>query len=162
VLCFSYTQLPGRRRLKGRSNWSTYPLIDVHIRQRPSAISTLREETLVDYPRVAIRELLINAIMHRSYASNAPTRLLWFADHIEISNPGGLYGAVTPKTFPATVDYRNPVIAEAIRVLGYTNRFGQGVYRARRALELNGNPPPSFRFDPHGVAVRIERRNIEG
>lgn len=133
-------------------------LIDVHIRQHPIAVSTLREEMVFDYPRIAVRELLINAVMHRNYASNAPIRLLWFDDHIEISNPGGLYGVVTQETFPAAVDYRNPVIAEAIRVLGYTNRFGQGVYRARKALELNGNPSPVFRFDPHGVAVRIERR----
>lgn len=131
-------------------------LIDVNLRQHPTPVSTLREEMRVDYPRVAVRELLLNAVMHRNYQSNAPVRLLWFADHIEISNPGGLYGESSPENFPYAVDYRNPVIAEAIRVLGYTNRFGQGVIRARKALELNGNPPPMFTFDPHWVSVRIE------
>ncbi|MBE2238460.1 MAG: hypothetical protein IAE81_11770, partial [Caldilineaceae bacterium] len=60
------------------------------------------------------------------------------------------------------VGYRNPVIAEAIRVLGYTNRFGQGVLRARQALAINGNPPAAFTFDPHWFAVRIDARIANG
>jgi ATP-dependent DNA helicase RecG len=137
-------------------------LIDVNLRQYPVPVSTLRETTVSDYPKVAVRELLINAIMHRTYQSNAPVRFYWFADHIEINNPGGLYGEASPENFPYAVGYRNPVIAEAIRVLGYTNRFGQGVLRARKALELNGNPPAHFTFDPLWFAVRIAARSTNG
>ena len=45
--------------------------------------------------------------------------------------------------------YRNPIIAEAMHVLGYVNRFGRGVARARRALEENGSSEPRFQFEPH-------------
>ena len=45
------------------------------------------------------------------------------------------------------------MIAEAMRVLGYANRFGMGVARARKALELNHNPPAEFAFDPGAVDV---------
>ena len=137
-------------------------LIDVNLRQYPVAVSALREEIVGDYPKVAVRELLINAIMHRNYQSNAPVRLYWFPDHIDISNPGGLYGEASPENFPYAVGYRNPVIAEAIRVLGYTNRFGQGVLRAQKALDINQNPPAMFTFDPHYFAVRIEARTANG
>ncbi len=137
-------------------------LLDVNLRQRPVMVSALREETIADYPRVAVRELLVNAVMHRNYQSNAPVRLLWFADHIRITNPGGLYGEASPENFPHAVDYRNPVVAEAIRVLGFTNRFGQGVLRAQKALELNHNPAPAFTFDAHGVSVRIDARSVNG
>jgi ATP-dependent DNA helicase RecG len=137
-------------------------LMDVNLRQYPVPVSTLREETVSDYPKVAVRELLINAVMHRTYQSNAPVRFYWFADHIEINNPGGLYGEASPENFPYAVGYRNPVIAEAIRVLGYTNRFGQGVLRARKALEINRNPPARFTFDPLWFAVRIEARAANG
>jgi predicted HTH transcriptional regulator len=66
---------------------------------------------------------------------------------------------VSPENFPNAVDYRNPVIAEVMRVMvGYTNRFGQGVVRAQRALEINGNPPARFTFNPHGITVRIDHR----
>ncbi len=134
-------------------------LIDVSLRQYPVPVSALREEIVGDYPKVAVRELVINAVMHRSYQSNAPVRLYWFADHIEISNPGGLYGEASPENFPYAVGYRNPVIAEAIRVLGYTNRFGQGVLRAQKALEINRNPPARFIFDPHYFSVQIDARS---
>lgn len=137
-------------------------LIDVNLRQYPVPVSALREEIVGDYPKVAARELLINAIMHRNYQSNAPVRFYWFADHIEITNPGGLYGDASPENFPYAVDYRNPIIAEAIRVLGYTNRFGQGVLRTRKALEINRNPPARFTFDPHWFSVYMEARAVNG
>jgi ATP-dependent DNA helicase RecG len=133
-------------------------LLDVNLRQHPVAVTTLREEIVTDYPRVAIRELLLNAVMHRNYQANAPIRFYWFCDHIRIDNPGGLYGEVSPENFPDAVDYRNPIIAEATRVLGYTNRFGQGIARTVKALELNGNPPPEFSFDPHWFIVRIRAK----
>ena len=66
----------------------------------PVAESVLRERTETDYPPVAIRELLLNAIMHRSYESNAPVRFYWYDDRIEIQNPGGLYGMASPENFP--------------------------------------------------------------
>ena len=67
---------------------------------RPVAESAFRERTEADYPPVALRELLLNAIMHRSYESNAPVRLNWFDDRIEVQNPGGLYGMASPENFP--------------------------------------------------------------
>ncbi len=130
-------------------------LIDVNLRQHPVAVSTLREEMVYDFPRLAIRELLLNAVIHRNYQSNGPIRFYWFADHIRIDNPGGLYGEVSPENFPHAVDYRNPIIAEATRVLGYTNRFGQGIARTLKSLELNGNPPPEFTFGAHLFSVII-------
>lgn len=120
-------------------------LIDVNIRSRPVFISGLREETRHDYPRLAVRELLLNAVMHRNYQSNTPIRFYWFTDRIEISNPGGLYGEAATGIFPERNDYRNPVIAEAMRALGYVNRYGQGVMRAQKALRENGNPPADIR-----------------
>ncbi len=58
---------------------------------------------------------------HRSYEStNAPIRITWFNDRIEIQNPGGPFGQVTKQNFgkPGVVDYRNPHLAEAMKVLG--------------------------------------------
>ena len=80
---------------------------------RPVPVSALREKQITPYPRWAIRELLMNAVMHRDYQSNAPIRFYWFADRIEIQNPGGLYGAAAD--FPHQNDYRNPKIAEAMK-----------------------------------------------
>lgn len=111
-----------------------------------------------DYPRVALRELLLNAVIHRNYQSAAPIRFYCFPDHLTIDNPGGLYGDVTAETFPRATGYRNPILAEATRVLGYTNRFGQGIARATKALELNGNPPAEFVFDQVSFRVTLHAR----
>lgn len=110
----------------------------------PVPDSPLRERMEADYPPVAIRELLWNAIMHRSYQSNAPVRFYWYDDRIEIQNPGGLYGMASPENFPRQTDYRNPIVAEAMATLGYVNAYGRGVIRAQDALRRNGNPPPDF------------------
>ena len=124
-------------------------------RSYPVAESPLRERSETDYPPVAIRELLLNAIMHRSYESNSPVHFYWYDDRIEIQNPGGLYGMASRENFPRQTDYRNPVIAEAMATLGYVNAFGRGVIRAQEALRRNGNPAATFSFEPSHVLATI-------
>ncbi|MBN1673418.1 MAG: putative DNA binding domain-containing protein [Kiritimatiellae bacterium] len=124
----------------------------------PVADSALRERTETDYPSIAIRELLWNAVMHRSYESNAPVRFYWYDDRIDIQNPGGLYGMASPENFPKQTDYRNPVIAEAMATLGYVNAFGRGVIRAQDSLQKNGNPRAEFTFEMSHVLATIRRK----
>ena len=133
-------------------------LVDVNIRQKPTYVSTLQEMMIADYPKTAVRELLLNAVMHRNYQSNTPIRFYWYADHIAIDNPGGLYGEAATGVFPERNDYRNPIIAEAMRALGYVNRYGQGVLRAQKALQDNGNPPADIKSDKDWFSVCISAR----
>jgi len=103
-----------------------------------------REERRSNYPIAALQQLVRNAVMHRTYeATNAPVRVYWYDDRIEITSPGGPFGTVTVENFgaPGVADYRNPNLAEAMRVLGFVQRFGAGLAIARRALAENGNPP---------------------
>ena len=104
------------------------PKIDAFVetsisQKRPIPVSVLREETVSKYPYWATRELLMNAIMHRDYEGNAPIQFYEYDDRIEIQNPGGLYGKVSPD-----------------------NRFSRGVYRVQKELEENGNGQASFDF----------------
>ena len=115
--------------------------------QKPIKSSTLREELVWDYPEDAVRELLVNAVLHRDYQSNQPVRLYQFSDRIEIQNPGGLYGDARPENFPKVNDYRNPVLAEVMAVLGYANRFGRGVARAQKLLGENGSANAEFKLE---------------
>ena len=131
--------------------------LPLQIQQKPAMLSALREQTIADYPRVALRELLMNAVMHRLYDTNTPVRFYWFAEHIEIQSPGGLYGEATPENFPRQNAYRNPIIAEAMKALGYVNKYGRGVLRAQAALKQNGNPPPEFTFEPTHLLATIRR-----
>ena len=105
------------------------------INRRPVPVSTLREKTLMDYPHWATRELLMNAICHRTYESNGPIQFYQYNDRIELMNPGGLYGKANAQNFPFVNDYRNPVIAEAMKVLGFVNRFSRGIIRVKEELK---------------------------
>jgi ATP-dependent DNA helicase RecG len=117
-----------------------------------------REKLLPDYPEWAIRELFHNAVMHRNYFSSTPIRFYWFSDRIEIQNSGALYGDVTPETLTRHNSYRNPVIAEAMKSMGYINKFGYGIQRAQTILKENNNPPAEFQIDDKVFCVIIRKR----
>lgn len=115
-------------------------------KQRPVFVTVLREEMKINYPYEAIRELAMNLIMHRTYETNAPARFYEYSDRIVMDNPGGLYGKVQPENFPHVNDYRNPVIAEAMKVLGYVNRFNRGISMVQEQLDANKNGLAIFDF----------------
>ena len=129
-----------------------------HNRTAVDITSGDRERRTYLYPMPALQQILRNAVMHRSYeATNAPVRVTWYDDRIEITSPGGPYGSVTVENFgqPGVADYRNPNLAEALRVLGFVQRFGVGIATARKELRANGNPPPEFEVNPSHVGVTL-------
>jgi ATP-dependent DNA helicase RecG len=134
-------------------------LLPLQIRVGRSATDLLTHQDRPDYPNVAIRELALNAVMHRTYeGTSSPTRISWFSDRVEIQNPGGLYGQVNANNFRRMSDYRNPIIAEAMKGLGYVERFGVGITRSIVSLEKNGNPGPEFVFEREFVLVTVRAR----
>lgn len=127
-----------------------------HNRTAVDFTSEARERRVSLYPIVALQQLTRNAVLHRNYeGTNAPARLYWFRDRIEILSPGGPFGEVTPENFgtPGITDYRNPNLAEAMRVLGYVQKFGGGIVTAQAALRRNGNPPAEFEVSASHVRV---------
>lgn len=111
-----------------------------------------------DYPLVALQQLIRNAVMHRTYeSSNAPVRVSWFSDRIEIISPGGPFGSVNRENFGqrGVTDYRNPYLADVMKNLRYVQRFGVGIDMARRDLAANGNPPPEFQVTQDHILVTV-------
>lgn len=127
-----------------------------------SIVSESVEIRRSEYPLPALQQLIRNAILHRTYeGTNAPVRVYWFSDRIEIHNPGGPFGLVTKENFgqPGVTDYRNPHLAEAMHVLGYVQRFGMGIQIARKQLLDNGNPPPEFTIEENYILATVRRRS---
>jgi ATP-dependent DNA helicase RecG len=119
----------------------------------------LGAEYISSYPLRAIKELLFNAVIHKDYQSNAPIKFYEYSDRIEISNAGGLFGKARPENFPNENDYRNPVLSEAIKNLGFVNGFNVGVKSALMALKNNGSPDPKFIMDnPVSFSVIIYKK----
>lgn len=136
-------------------------LLELNITTRVDLTSGRHEEREDSYPLVALQQVTRNAVMHRSYEhTNAPVRVTWFVDRVEVVSPGGPYGVVSSANFgqPGVTDYRNPTIADIMRGLGYVQRFGVGLPSTRSALERNGNPPPEFAVTDTHVAVTIRSR----
>ena len=117
------------------------------IKKKPVFVSMLREEMVSNFPYTAIRELVMNGCMHRDLQSNMPLRIYEFAHRLEITNAGGLYGNARPENFPTINDYRNPLIASAMKTMGYVNMFNRGVGQVQTDLKENGNPPAEFVVD---------------
>ena len=120
------------------------------------------EKRTADYPLEALQQITRNAIMHRTYeGTHAPVRVNWFNNRIEILSPGGVFGSVTKDNFgdPGVTDYRNPNLAEAMRTLGFVQRFGMGIPIARRLLLKNGNAEPNFSLLETFINVTIHRRD---
>ena len=132
-------------------------LLKLNISLRIEVAGSSLEGRSPDYPIAALQQLARNAVMHRTYeGTNAPVQVYWYTDRVEIRNPGGLYGQVTPENFgKGTVDYRNPLVAELMHHLGFAQRFGFGVPLALNTLKQNGNPKPDFRFGPTQVEVTV-------
>ena len=133
-------------------------VLALNVSIRTDVRSGAREQQFPDYPVEALRQLAYNAIMHRSYdGTNTPVRIHWFADRVEISSPGGLYGRMTPDNLgDGDTDYRNPLVAEVMHHLGFAQRFGLGLKLASDALAKNGNPEPDFDLQPTHVRVTVK------
>ena len=113
------------------------------------------------YPIEAVQQITRNAIMHRTYeGTNAPVRVHWYNDRIEIVSPGGVFGAITAENFgkPGFIDYRNPNLAEAMRTFGFVQRFGVGIQIARRLLAEAEHPAPKFEIDNTHASATIYAR----
>ncbi len=125
-----------------------------HNRSSIDIVTNPTHEISLSYPSAALQQILYNAILHRTYENtNAPVRVYWFSDRIEITSPGGPYGNVTIENFgqPGITDYRNPNIGDVLKTFGYIQTFGRGIATARKELEKNGNPELEFEVNQNTV-----------
>ena len=101
------------------------------------------------YPIRALREAVVNAIVHRDYEQHLPIRVTIFADRIEIVSPGGLDRRVPVEDFQggyAMPVWRNQALAWFFNRLDLAQAEGQGIPTMLRSMASNGNPAPVFRI----------------
>lgn len=110
------------------------------------------------YPLEVVKELVRNMIQHRDYAATrAPGRIAWFDDHIELANPGAPFGQAAIGQLGEHSEYRNPRITQALLELGYVERAGRGVRRARALLARHGHLPLEVKTNGY-TQVIVRRR----
>lgn len=101
-----------------------------------------------EYPIEAIREAILNALIHRDYShltEGTPVQINLFSDRLEIRSPGCLYGRMTVEQLGyARPDLRNPALAVMTEILvGAENRYS-GIPTIRREMAAHGLPAPIF------------------
>ncbi|MCR4643706.1 MAG: putative DNA binding domain-containing protein [Lachnospiraceae bacterium] len=120
---------------------------------------TGKREDRTDYPIVAVREAILNALVHRDYSTHTegmPIQLILFEDRLEIRNPGGIYGRIgIDQLGKVQPDTRNPVIASELEVLRVTENRYSGIPTIRRAMKEYGLLEPEFLNDRGNFIVRF-------
>ena len=111
----------------------------------PSNIAGGAQLQLVDYPESAVRELVVNALMHRAYDGAGGVDIEHAPERLAVSSPGGLVAGVTPEnilTHPSTPRHR--LLSEAVAMCQLAEKTGQGIDRAYREMLRVGKRPPLF------------------
>ena len=119
--------------------------------------STQRTE-IPEYPLDALRELVLNAIVHRDYLSPADVQIKIFDNGITFFNPGGLHHELSVedlKTDNYVAYARNKLIAEAFYLTGDTEKYGSGFYRVRKALSAYPTMTLDFKETTGGFMVTV-------
>lgn len=122
---------------------------------RGMEIGSVRRRERSNLPPAAVREAIINALVHADYAQRgAPTRLSIFDDRLEVENPGLLPFGLTVEDLQRGVSkLRNRVIGRVFHDLGLIEQWGSGVQRMTSACHEAGLPPP--RFEELGTRFRV-------
>lgn len=113
-----------------------------------------------DFPPDAVREALINSIVHQEYGAGVSTLLSVLEDRLEIVSYGGLPGACTLDEFQLDVSVpRNPKLAAVFYRLKLIEAYGTGIVRMFEAYEEDG-VSPEFDITKHLFKVTLPNRNM--
>lgn len=107
-----------------------------------------KREDRTEYPMTAVREAILNALVHRDYSIHTegmPIQIQMFDDRMEIRSPGGIYGRITVDQLgKVQPDTRNPILASALETLHITENRYSGIPIIKKELEKYGLPPARF------------------
>ena len=113
-----------------------------------SEIKGVNREDAYEIPLEALREAVVNAIVHREYALRGTSIYVRvFDDRVEIENPGGLPAGVTMQSLGKSSVRRNPIIADLFHRMGKVERMGSGIDRMRDFMRHAELKEPVFETD---------------
>ena len=117
-------------------------------------IKSLHRENIPAYPVEAVREALLNAVMHRDWhLTGANVHVEILADRLEIKSPGSFPEGVTLETLGQAAVRRNPLVADLLARAGLVERAGTGIERMRVEALSRGYPEPEFKEDTFVTVV---------
>ncbi len=117
-------------------------------------IKGVKRETIEKIPEKAFREVVANALVHRTWDVNANIRISMFEDRIEVSSPGGLPSGISEEEYlnGSISMLRNPVLGNVFFRLHYIEMFGTGIKRIVDAYK-NCQTKPCFEIKDNSITV---------
>ena len=157
-------QIIDRREIVGTSNELIEKATDF-VRTFSAVGSAVTPESLLrtetnEYPFVAIREAIANAVLHRDYTNmGSQIKVHMFDDRTEITSPGSLGGGITEADLANNKGkswLRNPSLAGVLYEMKLVEKAGTGIARIFKGMRENGSPPPTFNADANSVKVTLK------
>jgi predicted HTH transcriptional regulator len=108
----------------------------------------------IKYPKIALKEAIVNAIVHRDYEIDQPTRVEVYSDRVEIYSPGGLTHDIDKNKFKegnAKASWRNQSFARIFDRLNLAQHQGSGIGKIISAMQEEGCPMPIFEVDNNSI-----------
>lgn len=115
--------------------------------RKGSLIRGVTRQDIPEYPEVALREAIINAVAHRDYSNfvrGSHIQVRMFADRLEVENPGGLYGGVTIEGLKEGQSTRNRLLVQLMEDMHLVENRGSGIDAMLEAMQKRGLPAPVF------------------
>ncbi|MDO5582003.1 MAG: ATP-binding protein, partial [Planctomycetia bacterium] len=138
-----------------------YTFVLKHINKR-SRINGLYREDIYELPLAAVREIIVNAVMHRNYLMHSCIQVSVFSDRLEIVSPGGLYAGLTKEEMlSGSSSIRNQRLADIFMKMRIVEKWGTGVLRVFRLCSEAGLARPKYTTEGDFVRVEIFRPGAE-
>lgn len=133
-----------------------FDLIDARLETTPVSIGKGQQLHLADLPEAAVREAVVNGLMHREYYSADRTSVEHTVTQLRVTSPGGFVPGVSAQNVLTTSSRtRNTNLASAMRMLGLAETAGSGVDRMYAEMARSGHEPPRYAADPTKVEVTL-------
>ncbi|MDF1488082.1 ATP-binding protein [Tessaracoccus caeni] len=133
-----------------------FNLIDVRLERTPVTIGKGQQLHVADLPEAAVREAVVNALMHRDYFSHEPVAVEHAVTQLRATSPGGFPPGVSIHNVLTTSSRtRNANLAGAMRMLGLAETAGSGVDKMYAEMTRIGHEPPRYAADTSRVQVTL-------
>lgn len=169
IICSVFKGIEGREIIATRDCWGT--LFDQVKRaegfilsqlNRSYAFDGLQRKEQYEIPEIAVREALVNAIVHRNYHINGPIKIALFDNRLEIFSPGGFPGELHEKNLLMGLTYiRNGVLAKVFREAGYSEKLGTGFRIIFSSYTERNLRTPSIIEGENFVRCILPRKELE-
>lgn len=129
---------------------------------KSSEIDSLVRKDFYDVPEKAIREAIVNAVVHREYSmEDSSIFVKIYDDHLDVESPGLPLGLDINDLGSGRSKIRNQVIASVFKAIGFIEQYGTGIRRMIKACEEQNLKPPEFIEDKDYLIVRFQRRTLD-